>query len=318
LGLDEGAILHALGLDRKLLANPVLRLKSEMFDHMLLHMEKQYGDPTFSMRLGNQSGPRNFSDPGYAVRYGPDLAAMFKAMIQMQDIRQNFVDISLSEKGNAAVLNWDAVYGPTASHAAFVECSMAAFCRMSYDMFRQQMELLKVSFTHEARFSSEKYESFFDCPVEFGAAKSSLHISPARFYRRSPKYNPALQSASSALYEKAAAYLRDDKPVAAFCRTYSLIEMDKTPVTIELLAYSSQSSERTLRRKLADEGFTFRQLLEETRRDLCYVYQMEGQRSLGQIAELLGYSELSAFSRSYKNWFGAAPSKYLPQVDFQI
>ncbi len=318
MGLDEKNLLRDLGLDRKLLANPALRLNAELLDNALAHMERQYGDPTFAMRLGQQSRPKNFSDPGYAIRYGPDVSSMFQGMIQMEDIRQNFLAVSLLDTGPFPILQWRALDGMNSSHAAFVECSMAAYRRTSYDMLGQPIELKKVCFAHNPRFPVEKYETFFDCPVEFGAAKSSLHILPMRFYRRSSKYNPALQTAGAALYEKSASYLRNDKPVAAYCRTYLLIEMDKTPVTIEHLAYSSQTSERTLRRKLAGEGFTFRQLLEETRRDLCFVYQMEDKRSFGQIAEFLGYGELSAFSRSYKNWFGASPSKYLPQVDFQI
>ena len=68
-------------------------------------------------------------------------------------------------------------------------------------------------------------------------------------------------------------------------------------------------SERTLRRKLVDEGLAFRELLDRVRQDLCILYVMEDKRSLSEIALLLGYSDLSAFTRAYKRWYDVAPSK---------
>ena len=66
---------------------------------------------------------------------------------------------------------------------------------------------------------------------------------------------------------------------------------------------------RTLRRKLVDEGMSFRDLLDRVRQDNCKLYFMEDTRPLGEIALLLGYSDLSAFTRAHKNWTGFPPSK---------
>ena len=50
-------------------------------------------------------------------------------------------------------------------------------------------------------------------------------------------------------------------------------------------------------------------LLDLVRKDICNLYFMEGTRSLSEIALLLGYSDLSAFTRAYKNWTGTPPSR---------
>jgi AraC-like DNA-binding protein len=85
--------------------------------------------------------------------------------------------------------------------------------------------------------------------------------------------------------------------------------LDKMPPTLDRMAASFGMSERTLRRKLEEEGLAFRDLLDRVRQDVCALYLMEDKRSLGEIALLLGYSDLSAFSRAYKKWHGVAPSK---------
>ncbi len=68
-------------------------------------------------------------------------------------------------------------------------------------------------------------------------------------------------------------------------------------------------SARTLRRKLVQEGMAFRDLLDRVRRDMCKLYFMEDTRALGEIAALLGYGDLSAFTRAHKNWTGLPPSR---------
>jgi len=65
---------------------------------------------------------------------------------------------------------------------------------------------------------------------------------------------------------------------------------------------------RTLQRTLAAEGTSFKMLTEETRMRLARHYLNNTDLSLTAIAFLLGYSELSAFSRAAKNWLGEAPS----------
>ena len=68
-------------------------------------------------------------------------------------------------------------------------------------------------------------------------------------------------------------------------------------------------AERTLRRKLGAKGLSYRQLLEQVRRDTCHLYFLEGTRKLSEISAKLGYSELSAFTRAYTGWYGHPPSQ---------
>jgi AraC-like DNA-binding protein len=66
-------------------------------------------------------------------------------------------------------------------------------------------------------------------------------------------------------------------------------------------------SPRQLRRQLAQANTTFRDLLYETRKSMAAHYINETALSMTEIAFLLGFSELSAFSRAAKKWFGRTP-----------
>jgi AraC-like DNA-binding protein len=68
-------------------------------------------------------------------------------------------------------------------------------------------------------------------------------------------------------------------------------------------------SERTLGRKLADEGLNFTQILQQLRRDLAVRYLDDRRLQISKIAWLLGFHEVSAFTHACKRWTGKTPSQ---------
>lgn len=69
-------------------------------------------------------------------------------------------------------------------------------------------------------------------------------------------------------------------------------------------------SERTLHRRLADEGVSFRVIKDALRRDLALARLAKSQHSVAEIAAYLGYTDPSAFYRSFVTWTGVSPSQY--------
>ena len=67
---------------------------------------------------------------------------------------------------------------------------------------------------------------------------------------------------------------------------------------------------QTLRRRLAQEGCDYRQIKHELLRDLAIELLAEPELDIKQIAYQLGFSEPSAFIRSFKKWTGSSPGEY--------
>ena len=81
-------------------------------------------------------------------------------------------------------------------------------------------------------------------------------------------------------------------------------------VRIEQIAEYMMVSPRTLQRYLMEEGTGFQELLDETRQSLSTRYLCDSSISLTQVAGLLGYADLSAFSRAFTRWKGLSPRKW--------
>ena len=76
------------------------------------------------------------------------------------------------------------------------------------------------------------------------------------------------------------------------------------------MADSIRSSPAAIQRELSRDNLNYKDLVEETRRDLALVYVRQRELAFSEIAFLLGYSELSAFSRAFHRWTGISPRNY--------
>lgn len=69
-------------------------------------------------------------------------------------------------------------------------------------------------------------------------------------------------------------------------------------------------SARTLARRLDDEGTSFSKLLDDLRRELAVSHLRDRDISVSEVAFLLGFADANAFSRAFKRWTGAPPSRF--------
>ncbi|MGA0557285.1 AraC family transcriptional regulator ligand-binding domain-containing protein [Larkinella sp. VNQ87] len=80
--------------------------------------------------------------------------------------------------------------------------------------------------------------------------------------------------------------------------------------TLEQMAANFNTSPRSLQRKLQEEGVTYQQVADSIRKTLAVNYLSSGRYPVKEISYILGYNELSAFSRAFKRWTGTTPAHY--------
>ena len=308
-GGDRREILSAVGLDDSRLRNPLSRISWQVTLRFFKVLQTHFHDPAVHLRLGEKSITQNFSDIGYATRLETDLASVIKANVQLQPLRQNMVGTTFHSNGQPPYFLWEYSPDVVQEYASFVEFSVMSFARLSRQVLDEAPLLRSVHFRHQPQFDLSIYETAFGCPVKFGMPQTRLEIAGRQVFRPSPFANQALFDAASERYELPAKWMMEDKTHLAFSYFYLAGELDKSPPTLDRMAASFGLSERTLRRKLVEEGMSFRDLLDKVRKDMCKLYFLEDTRSLGEIALLLGYSDLSAFTRAYKKWTGTPPSR---------
>ena len=101
--------------------------------------------------------------------------------------------------------------------------------------------------------------------------------------------------------------------LAAKVRRAIASRISQGDVQIENVAHTLAMSTRSLQRRLAGEGVSYQELLDEVRRNAASSYLAQNRLAIGEVGYLLGYSEPAAFHRAFKRWHGVTPQAYRDQ-----
>lgn len=92
--------------------------------------------------------------------------------------------------------------------------------------------------------------------------------------------------------------------------TATITRMLPTDPSLVTVAGAMGISVRTLQRRLAARGLSFRCLLDDVRRRHAEIELQRGERSIADISRRLGYSDPAHFVRAFRRWTGQPPSRY--------
>ena len=106
------------------------------------------------------------------------------------------------------------------------------------------------------------------------------------------------------------AEIPDEDPWLQRARTQLARQLTRGAASPAGLAEAMHLGTRTLRRRLLDHGTSYKQLLDDVRRDIAQHYVARSEESFDQIAERLGFADASAFYRAFKRWTDTTPAAY--------
>lgn len=165
-------------------------------------------------------------------------------------------------------------------------------------------------FHHKAPSYSQEYQALFRSPLHFDCPVSYLAVDSKVMSQPIPNRNEYLAGMLTRHAEKLLQELSTPKLFGDQVKELVLKYIYTGQVDVELIAEHLQVSRFTLYRKLKQEGSSFKQLLSELRLELAKSYLKQQSLSIHEIAFLLGFSEPSAFNRSFKRALGETPKEF--------
>jgi AraC-like DNA-binding protein len=167
----------------------------------------------------------------------------------------------------------------------------------------------QVHFEHPKPAAWHDHAQAFSAPVHFGQRTNALIFRGGPLHQRMP---------SGDLHRTGR--LSDQLiRISGGTGTLSLLDHVKGEIRsrlpggvpeIESIADSVGLQRWTLQRRLAEYGLTFSTAVDQVRRELAERHLRQRYVPVMEISDLLGYSELSAFSRAFRRWFGLSPQQY--------
>jgi len=308
LGLNPQAELARVGLSKAMLQDPEQAIPGAAAVQLLENAAAASGCQTFGLRMAES---RQLSDLGAVsllLTHQPTLRDGLQVLLEYRHLMNRALAIYVEETGGLAVIREEVVTVSAVPRRQATELAIGVMGRLCSNLLGQHWRPVSVSFMHDAPDDLRLHRRIFGCDVVFGAEFNGIACPAASLAAPNPKADPSMA-------QLARRYLDTLQPgrdmsLAFEVRKAIYVLLPMGRATAEQIALALGLNVRTLQRRLEDEGFSFSDLVNEVRRDLAQRYMQSPQYPLARIADLLGYSVASSFTRWFTSQFGMPPAQW--------
>lgn len=311
-GHDPEPLLLQYGLDAARLAQPRARLSIPRYMRLGHAAIALSGDPALGLRMGRLGRLGQMGLAGVTAAQAPDLRAAARVLTRFEPLyASNYRGrSSFHEDSRGAWLRFYSI-SPYNAYNRFVVDSVLAGWQASLAQVAGRTivpERVEIEFAEPAY--AQAHAELFACSVEFAAGTNQLRLDLASLALRNPEHCPGTWQQLLELCERELEQLTRTRSLRE--RVIQLLGplLHGHEPDLEEVARRLQLPGWTLRRRLAEEGTRFRDILNDTRRDLATAYIRDTELAFGEIAYLLGFASAEAFQRAFKRWLGQTPGDY--------
>ena len=190
-------------------------------------------------------------------------------------------------------------------HIEFWLITLVRLCRQ---LTNRRLVPSHIRVAHHRAMMPAKVRSFLGCEIEFGSDRDEIVFPGAVRSMPSVSADGYLNGLLIRYCEEALARRASHRAgLRASVENAIALLLPHGKARAGEIARQLGMSQRTLARRLASEGATFSGVLDELKVDLARSQLRDGHLPISQIAWLLGYREISAFTHAFKRWTGMTP-----------
>lgn len=306
-GIDPTPVFEQAGVDPKQRFDPNARLTRPQMNALHAAALEATGDEAIGLRVVNTFHPSHMGALGYAWLASRTPRDAWLKMQRHSKIESDTFRLTLAEHGDEVHVGffWDGDWTPIVSQLYTV---MALLVHLHRRIAGPDAHPLRVDFSTPEPTDPTLFEDHFRCELRFGRPQELLVLPRAVMDRPTPRGHPELEQATEEMVVRYLA-LREKADILSQVRAALFECLPEGDVSAERIAGQLHMSTRTLRRRLDEEGMSFRSLLTDVRRALALRYIRDESLSLTEISYLLGFSEPSSFTRAFRGWTGSSPSE---------
>ena len=307
-GYDAASIYKGAKLNCELMTKPGCRFPNKNLNQLWRDVSGIVNDPCFGIELPKFWHPSNLGFLGYAMLASHSLRTSLERFVRYHRVVSNFDFIRMDETNESLniILLRRKEFGRTPAQVDALFALIMEVCRRNYI---GDLAPVSVAFTHSKPDCAKSYFSFFQSPVIFNAKSDRLALPLDAIDKNLPGGHPQLAEFHDQLIIE---YLHqmDEEDIVQKIKAEIIRQLPSGNVTRKTVAREIAMSTRSMQRSLQEEGTTFSTIQNETRLDLAKQYLTGGNVDMTELAFILGFSEVSAFSRAFRRWTGMSPSQF--------
>lgn len=267
-------------------------------------------DPGFGLRIGLNTRLAGFGEVGIAALSAPTVLEGLQVLETYSHLHSALSKLFLSVRSSGLELS---VQHHRVDEFSPIYSEVFALLVQNYleEVLGRVFSEGRYEFSHERPSYYERYTQVMHCPFEFGCQQTVLKIPVHLLRQRSPYYDADLWRQSLQQCADRLALLRESEAATYTTHVLSLLRSHYAPLPcLTDVARRLCLSDRSLSRRLKEEGTSFRKLTNDILNSRASDLLSNTQLTVDAIAAQLGYLEPANFRRSFKTWQGCSPAEY--------
>ena len=303
------ALLVEAGLDPALLAVPHARLSHSLVCALLKISEEVSGDRAFGLRAGMALQEADQDVYGYLLRSAPTIGAFTQVAARYMPLMHDGFEVIVEVSGKRVAFS-QRVRAGLGAPAGVNEFATSVILRAAQVYSGVDRPASEVHFVHERPGWAGEYEPVLGAKVRFGEDYNRLVYPLAVLDVEMPHGDPGLHACLARTADRLLEALPRSRSFAVQVREVVRKRLARGDHQLPQVASALRTSERSLRRRLASEGTSHSEIVDDARRERALEYLADRSLDLGEISAKLGFAHPPAFQRAFKRWFGVGPRKY--------
>jgi AraC-like DNA-binding protein len=308
IGVSPAALLRQARLPATLHLNQQGYVTTAQFFALWKALEELKPEPGLGIRLVERADTAVHPPSSLAAFYARDYRdgllriARFKRLCSPEQPQMT------EAKGECTItVQWP--YASEPEPAISTDVTFASLVELGRRGTAQHLTPLRVELVRP-RPKSDAHQKYFECPIRFGAERNALILKSADLDRPFPGHNQELLEILTPALASALGELQARSSIREQVKVVLKRSLASGRPELPDVARDLGLSERTLQRRITEQGTSFRELLIEARQELSRQLLSDPSAEIDEVACLLGYQDASSFYRAFRYWEGVTPNRW--------
>ena len=270
------------------------------------------GEPRLGLMLGSSANPQRHGVLSYLASTSDTLGGAWHQLCRYIGLLNEGMELLVLRTTDeiAICLNPDPALPAGEGLRQLLSLASVTIVRASHDLTGGRARPLRVELACPAPAESAFWSAAYQAPVVFGVPLSRLIYGVGDAALPIISADSMLAAILAKHAETALSQLGSQSSWSGRVRALIFDSLGKGPFGLVPAAKALLVSERSLQRRLHEEGTSFEKLSDEARHILALAYLRDRRLGIAEVAWLLGYAELAAFYRAFKRWTGVTPVEH--------
>lgn len=310
MNLDVKLMLSATGIEQPILSDIDAYITYNQYCALWQEITHRSAQSDVGLRLADFAHVGTFDLLGYVMQSSSNQGEAWTRMIRYSQLLNQGAEFTFATQGQVAQLIYDFPTVHLPPPPPISEWIIANILQMSRAMTGLNWIPKSVGFRHPTPIDLTAYQQKFCCPLDFNQPFNYIQMDVALLQVPMLKAEPGL---CAVLEHYGEDLLKRFPPMSNFLddvRRAINEGLQKGNVRSEATSKRLNVAPRTLQRKLKEAGTSYREVLDEMRRDASLYYLQNTDLAICEVAFLLGFSETSAFNHAFKRWYSSSPKEF--------